>query len=496
MKDKNISSVPIILNVAGTIQDEELAIRIGHEKDALPLRSEPVYNRASLIQVKNMNKEKVKSQECLLFDNSDYTQAVDIAEKPNGEYLLKVYSYQRDEKEKEIPLGESEAAFIIMHAGSRVINPLTTIEFDNYVNRFIAMTPGMKKYVDDLILKRTGGIIISGLFLEYEVKGAGEGIYHKAVFSLERNGELLNGSYPAIFSEVEAPITEEGVAFLAEKDTLASLEQRGGDKTGIVFIPAEIRDEDNIRLKLVLSEYADPGFRDLLDENESYLLLSNLNNYAYVDFGLEKPQIIFSEGAKNRPTAESVRVLFNNVNFAKYTGAVKLERDGEEDIFHITTSPEAEFNVREPGKWTVTAIVYDCVTDLPREKLEKCPQIIKAEKEYTVYEPCNINIKHDKVVKKGQPVEIDILSSLPAKAKRGYVQILSYEDPVSLNLTEVSGEKDMHTYKSTIDFPTEDLPAGLHVILVTYKLDDKSEVSRSSTVLITENEKFDMNYFN
>ncbi len=496
MKEKKTASTPEILNIAGTIQDEELAVRIRHEKDKLPHKDAPVYNRASLIQVKNMNKEKVKDSQILLFDNDEYTQSIDITERPNGEYLLKVYSYQKDENEKEIPLGEGEASFIIMHRGSRIINPLTTIEFDNYVNRFIAMTPGMKKYVDDLILKRTDGVILRGLFVEYEVKGAGDGIYHKALLSLERNGELINGKYPIIFSEVEAPITEEGVCFLAEKDALASLEQKGGDKTGIAFIPVEIRDEDNIRLKLTLSEYEDPGFRDIIDENESYILLSNLSNYAYVDFGLEKPQIIFSEGSKNRPAAETIRVLFNNVNFAKYTATVKIERDGEEDLFHMTTSPEAEFNVREPGRWKAIATVYDCNADLPREELEKCPEILKEEKEYMVYEPCSINIKHDKVLKKGSELEILILSSLPAKAKRGYVRILSYEEPLSLKLSEVSGEKDMHTYRSDISFQTKELPSGLHVILVTYLLDDKSEVSRSSTFLITENESFDMDYFN
>ena len=364
-----------------------------------------------------------------------------------------------------------------------IISPLNTIEFETHITNFVEMSVGMSDYIDGYIFSRPNNMPMKGLFLEYEIKeGLGAG-YHDTEVMVEKNGKVLPGKHSFVFQDVD----EEGRRV-----------QKEGPKNGILFIPLEISDDDELRIRMVLSEYAEPDFITKLDEQDLNLALEDFKSYYYVAFASEEPQILIGDLSGKRPTGGNVSVIYNNTNFFSQTPIIKVVRDGDkdyEDKYLLADRREISLVLREPGTYHITACVTDCAREKYNENNPERGLIAKVEKDIIVYEPCDIKIENQKVIKKGEPINIAIKANLPCEARRGYVSIKKYEEELSLNLQRDEKIKDRGVYATEIEFSSERLPYGLHVIIARFVLEDRTSETKTSTFLLADEGDWDLDYF-
>lgn len=368
-------------------------------------------------------------------------------------------------------------------SNQNIINPLNTIEFETHITNFLNLSENMKEYIDGYIFSRPHNIRLKGLFLEYEIPDDGCKSYHGSKVMIEKNGQLMLGYYSFIFQEEYSG---------------NSYKQKAGSKNGILFIPLDINASDKIRVRLTLSEYADPDLLTLLDETTSMLELEDFKSFYYVDFASETPQILIGALQGDRPTGGEIPIIFNNTNFFFQTTLLKVLKDDEKDSdreYHIVDTRVRNIKLEEPGIYRIIA----CVCNIPREHFNPLhPEynlITKEERIITVYKPCDIKIEHDKFIRKGQDIKINISANTPCDVKRCYLGIKKYEEDVSLKFDKKTKKENPISYTAVETFSTEYLPSGLHVITVKFILTDGSKEMRTSTFVVTDGEDTDLQYF-
>ncbi|MBQ9961522.1 MAG: hypothetical protein IJP00_06395 [Firmicutes bacterium] len=486
---------PEILNLNGSVQNGIITLQLHREVRALPYPELAVTNIVKLKLTQALTGRQAEDEWEVLCENTLNYQKLSLKEKENGMYLLSVVSYQEKDGEK-VYSDEQLASFVLMNTGEPVISPVNTIDFEQHVHNFVEMSAGMREYFAEVIYGRKDNAPVNGLFLEYEIKKGSAPVYHDTEVMVERNGQLLPGIYKFVFQDIDEIITSDAVDLLRDTESTVGRLQKAGEKNGILFIPIEIRDFDRIRIKMTLSEYAEVDMQTKLDEVNYTLGLEDFKSFYYVALASEKPQIIIGDLKGVRPTGGDIDILYNNANLFYHTFLIKVLKDEElekeeEMPYDIISQRALPCSFDEPGTYRIVcAVTGVSPEDFDPTKPEK-NLLAKASKDIVVYPPCDIEIKHEKVVKRGDDIKIKLSADLPAVPKRCYLSIRKYEPKLSVEMIPAKKGKIL----STAVFPTEDLPNGLHILLAEYLLADGTTEVKSSTFLVREDDNFDITYF-
>ena len=237
-------------NLEGNVFDEDINIRIAADNGEL---SDMCNHIIAIRKTHNIAGQETNEPWKILKDDNRKTFTLYIDEYENGIYEILVHSYY-------------QGLFLnkpYIYYSEPTIYTITIFKERENTEEVL------KEYID-CIVNESSPINLKGVFAETRIVNSAEGLYHKLTGQL-----MINGEPEGEYTEAKFPLDAEG-------------NQISGNKCAILFFPAELTGQEDVKIKLHLQEYADPMCENLVEDIEEINETNCFRSVVYLDFEKEK----------------------------------------------------------------------------------------------------------------------------------------------------------------------------------------------------------------